>query len=103
MAVLRGIIERFRTRREEPILPPSAALIAVQHPSAALPERSYDLVLLGVVLALLGIGTIEIYSATAGESLTQYNDSSHYLQRQILYAAAGGLAMWLGARLDYRR
>src|SRR5690606_5734577 len=72
-------------------------------PSATLPERPFDLWLLGAVLALLGIGTVEIYSATAAESLTQFGSSSHFLQRQILYVTVGGFAMWFGARLDYRR
>lgn len=105
MAVLRRLVERIRARREggDVPLPANAALIAVQHPSATLPERPYDLWLLGAVLALLGIGTVEIYSATAAESLTQFGSSSHFLQRQILYVTVGGFALWFGARLDYRR
>jgi cell division protein FtsW len=105
MSVLRQLAERIRARREggEATLPPNAALIAVQHPSATLPERSYDLLLLAAVLALLGVGTIEIYSATAAESMTQFGSSSHFLQRQILYVTVGGFALWIGARLDYRR
>ncbi len=102
--------ERVRSRRDsEPVLPASAALISVQHPSATLPERPYDLLLLAAVLGLLGVGTIEIYSATAGEAVTassigpQIHASGHFLQRQLLYVAFGGLAMWFGARLDYRR
>jgi cell division protein FtsW len=104
--VLRRLVERLRARREKPEplpLPPNAALIAVQHPSVSLPERSFDLVLIAAVFALLGIGTIEIYSATAAESLTQFGSSSHYLQRQLLYVCVGGFALWLGARIDYRR
>ncbi len=108
--VLRRLIERVRARarvfgeKPEPApLPANAALIAVQHPSATLPERSYDLVLLAAVFALLGIGTIEIYSATAAESLTKFGSSAHYLQRQIMYVAVGGFALWLGARIDYRK
>ena len=97
------IRERMRARRESSeTLPPNAALIAIQNPSERLPERSYDLLLLAAVFALLGIGTVEIYSATAGESLV-HPDSLHYLQRQIMYVAAGGVAMWAGARLDYRK
>ena len=106
MALLRRLIERIRVRREKdepPPLPPNAALIAVQHPSATLPERSYDLLLLAAVFALLGIGTVEIYSATAAESLTQFGSSSHFLQRQVLYVFVGALALWFGARIDYRR
>jgi cell division protein FtsW len=96
--------ERMRARRDsEPVLPPNAALISVQHPSVTLPERPYDLILLAAVLGLLGIGTVEIYSATAGEALTQFHSSSHFLQRQLLYVSVGGAALWYGARLDYRR
>ncbi|HTR50449.1 MAG TPA: putative lipid II flippase FtsW [Kofleriaceae bacterium] len=108
MSLLRRIVDRvgrFRARREpEPApLPASAQLIAVQHPSATLPERPYDLVLLGALLALLGIGTVEIYSATAADSLTSFGDAAHFLERQLVYVGCGGLALWLGARLDYRR
>lgn len=105
MSVLRRLAERVRARREraDVTLPPHAALIAVQQPAALLPERPYDLLLLTAVLALLGIGTVEIYSATAAESLTQFGSSSHFLQRQIMFVAVGGLAMWHGARLDYRK
>jgi cell division protein FtsW len=114
MAVLRRLVERARTLKgrlrerlgrdsELTMLPAAASVISVQHPSATLPERPYDLLLLATVLGLLGIGTVEIYSATAGESLTQFATSSHYLQRQLLYVGVGGAAMWLGARIDYRQ
>ncbi len=106
MSVLRRLVERVRARRDsaEPMpLPANAALIAVQQPGATLPERSYDLVLIATVLALLGIGTLEIYSATAAESLTKFGSSSHYLQRQVLYVTVGGFALWFGSRIDYRR
>jgi len=109
-ALLRRLVERFestwrrlRPRASEPTLPAAAQLVAVQHPSAALPERPYDLVLIAAVLGLLGLGTVEIYSATAAESLTHFGDSAHYLERQLGYVLVGGLAMWFGARLDYRR
>jgi cell division protein FtsW len=87
----------------DPTLPATAQLVAVQHPSIALPERPYDLVLLACALALLGIGTIEIYSATAADGLTRFHDDAHVLERQVGFLAVGGLAMWLGARIDYRR
>jgi cell division protein FtsW len=101
---IRERVGQIRSRRDsDAALPPAASVIAVQHPSATLPERPFDLLLLAAVLGLLGIGTVEIYSATAGESLTQFNSSSHYLQRQILYVGVGAAAMWFGARLDYRK
>src|ERR1700689_5145049 len=99
----RALATKLRKRDSAAPLPAAAQLVAVQHPSATLPARPYDLVLVGTVLALLGIGTVEIYSATAAESLTHFGDAAHFLERQLGYAVVGGLAMWLGARIDYRR
>lgn len=82
---------------------PATAHVAVQQASGPLPERPYDLLLLVAVLGLLGIGTIEIYSATAADGLTRFHDARYFLERQIAFLAIGGGAMWLGARFDYRR
>jgi cell division protein FtsW len=83
----------------------SAPIVAAQpqQPVAVLPERSYDLLLLGAVLALICIGTVEIYSATAAEAITRYGDGAYFLERQLAFVAVGGVAMWVGARFDYRR
>jgi len=106
MSVLRRLVDRVRARlaaTADPTLPKSAQIVAVQHPSVTLPERPFDLVLIAAILGLLGIGTIEIYSATAADALTHFHDSAHFLERQLAYALVGGLALWFGARLDYRR
>lgn len=87
----------------DPTLPATAQIVAVQQPSAPVTERPYDLLLLAAVLGLLSVGTIEIYSATAAEGLTRFQDPAHFLERQIGFLAVGGGAMWLGARIDYRR
>ncbi|HEV7558006.1 MAG TPA: FtsW/RodA/SpoVE family cell cycle protein, partial [Kofleriaceae bacterium] len=101
----KGIVSRFRPPAQpiDPTLPATAQLVAVQHPSVDVAERPYDLLLLGAVLGLLGIGTVEIYAATAAETLTRYHDPSYFLVRQLGFVAFGGLAMWVGARIDYRR
>jgi len=83
-------------------LPATAQLVAIQHPSATLPERAFDLWLLAAVFGLLGIGTISIYSSTAADGLTRFHDAYFYLERQIAFVAVGGFAMWIGARIDYR-
>jgi cell division protein FtsW len=87
----------------DPTLPATAQLIAIQEPSSPLAERPYDLLLLTAVLTLLGIGTIEIYSATAADGLTRYHDAGYFLERQAVFLTLGGFAMWIAARLDYRR
>jgi cell division protein FtsW len=105
--VLRLLAERIdaawnklRARKADAApLPAAATIVSVQQPGATLPERPYDLVLIG----LLGLATVEIYSATAADSLTHFGDSAHYLERQLGYMLVGGLAMWFAARLDYRR
>jgi len=87
----------------DPTLPATAQLVAIQHPSTTLPERPLDLLLLVAVLGLLAIGTIEIYAATAADGLTRFHDAAHFLYRQVGFLTVGGLAMWLGAFIDYRR
>ncbi|MEJ7600659.1 MAG: putative lipid II flippase FtsW [Kofleriaceae bacterium] len=103
---------RVRARRGEPAsttgtidptLPATAQVVAIQHPSATLPERPYDLLLLASVLGLLCIGTISIYASTAAAGLAQHRNPAHFLERQLAFVAVGGVAMWLGARIDYRR
>ena len=86
----------------DPRLPATAQVVSVQHPSATLPERPYDLVLFSAVLGLLVIGTIAVYSSTAAFGLTLGN-SAHFLERQIAFVAVGGIAMWLGSSVDYRK
>jgi cell division protein FtsW len=112
MSVLRRLVDslpgipvfgRFRRGTTEPMLPTAAQIVAVQEPAPVLPERPYDVVLIGAVLALLGLGTVEIYSATAADALTHFGNAAYYLERQIGFLVVGGLAMWAGARLDYRR
>src|SRR5690348_10331539 len=101
----RGAVDRLRDRfaRRPSELPAAAQLVALEQPGATLGERPYDLLLIAAVLGLLGIGTVEIYSATAADALTHFHDSAHFLERQLAYLAVGGLAMWFGARLDYRK
>ena len=105
---LKAIRDRREAKRAaaeaaiDPTLPAAAQIVAVQHPSAALPERAYDLWLLAAVFGLLGVGTIEIYAATAADGLTQYHDAMYFLERQLMFVGLGGFAMWMGARMDYR-
>jgi cell division protein FtsW len=87
----------------DPTLPATAQVVAVQTPTVELPERAYDLILIAAILGLLTIGTIEIYSATAAESLTKLGNAAHFLERQLAFVALGGLAMGIAARFDYRR
>jgi cell division protein FtsW len=102
VSLLFRLADWWRSRRVPSASAPPP-LIAAQAPAPPVIERSLDLVLLAAVLALLGIGTVEIYSATAAEALTRWNDPLHFLLRQLAYVACGAVAMWYAVRFDYRR
>jgi cell division protein FtsW len=79
-----------------------APALATQAPVADVAERPYDLLLVGVVFALLAIGTVEIYAATAAQAAARHGNAAFFLERQLVFLALGGVAMWFAATLDYR-
>jgi len=62
-----------------------------------------DLVLLGTILALLGIGFIMVYSSSAVKGYIQFDDPYHFLKMEVLWATLGLAAMALSMWLDLRR
>ncbi len=98
---------RARFRKPEtaidPTLPATASIAEVQQPTVDVPERPYDVWLLGAALGLLAIGTVAIFSSTAADGMAHHKNPTHFLERQMLFVSVGGFAMWLGARIDYRR
>jgi cell division protein FtsW len=77
--------------------------LAAQTPVAALPARDLDIVLLGAILALLTIGTVEIYASTSVAAAQRFHDGAYFLKRQLLWLGTGGVAMWIGGTFDYAR
>ena len=61
--------------------------------------RDFDWALLVVILAVCTISVLEIYSATLH---TKYV-GSHFHTKQVWYVAAGLLAMFIFAKIDYHR
>jgi cell division protein FtsW len=103
--IANALRDRFRKKSPEldPTLPATASIVEVQQPTADVPERPYDLWLLGSALGLLAIGTVAIFSSTAADGMAHHRNPFHFLERQILFVTLGGIAMWIGARVDYRR
>ncbi|WP_055667650.1 stage V sporulation protein E [Desnuesiella massiliensis] len=62
-----------------------------------------DFVLFSVILLLLAIGVIMVYSASSYISIYKEKDSMFYLKRQLLWAALGITAMFVGMSFDYRK
>src|SRR5512142_368461 len=63
--------------------------------------RGHDLVLFTAVAALVVLGIVMVYSASAVFARQKYLDAAYFLRRDLAYAAVGFLAMYLGARVDY--
>ena len=55
-----------------------------------------DLLLLGAVLTLLSIGTVEMFSAGAMEGLRKHGDVYFYLRRHLIFIGIGLSAVYVG-------
>ncbi len=62
-----------------------------------------DPVLAAVVIALIGFGTVMIYSASAIEATVRFHDPEYYLKRQLAFAGIALAVMWVVSRIDYHR
>ncbi|HLN47478.1 MAG TPA: FtsW/RodA/SpoVE family cell cycle protein, partial [Magnetospirillaceae bacterium] len=64
-------------------------------------RRSPDATLLIVAALLTAIGAIMVFSASSVVGITRYHDAAHFFKRELVWVALGGLACWLGMKLDY--
>jgi cell division protein FtsW len=62
-----------------------------------------DPVLAAVTVALIGIGVVMVYSASAVEATVSFKDPQYFLKKQGAYAILAVAVMWIVSRLDYRR
>lgn len=60
-----------------------------------------DVYLLIATLALLAIGVVMVYSASAVMAFREYGDSLFYLKRQLVFAGLGLVAMYFAMNVDY--
>ena len=79
-------------------------------PSSALPDGrsepvrlAVDPVLLGAVLALVSLGLVMVYSASAVTAAEKQGNGFYFLQRQLLAAGVGLVVMATAVRVGYRR
>jgi rod shape determining protein RodA len=70
-----------------------------RNPSA--PWRHIDLVLVGCILAVAGIGCLMIFSATRGRDPADFDTG--FLLKQVAFVAIGVVLMLAVALVDYRR
>lgn len=62
-----------------------------------------DIPLLMITVILSVTGLIIMYSASFVVALVYYDDPQHFLVRQVMWAALGGILMVAAIRTDYRR
>ncbi len=110
-ATLRGlgaVFGRLRPRRRSRITSAEAAAQSSRDVAAAAPvvdpeaPRGLDVLLLAVVLALLGLGTVMVFSSSAVFAARKYKDGTFFLMRHASYGGIGLIALYIGWRLDYR-
>lgn len=64
-------------------------------------KSSYDLVLLFVTFALMGIGLVMLYSSSSIMAQQRFGDSMYFVKRQILFAFIGLAALIVSKNLPY--
>ena len=64
-------------------------------------RRAPDATLLIVAALLTSIGAIMVFSASSVVGITRYHDAAHFFKRELVWVALGGLACWIGMKLDY--
>ena len=62
-----------------------------------------DYFILGAVCALVLIGVLAVYSSSFALGLLEFGNPNYYVFRQVFFAFAGGVAMFLLMRSDYRQ
>jgi len=62
-----------------------------------------DRILFGVVVVLVLFGALMVYSASAVMAAARYGSSYYFVERQLIWAAAGLVAMIALMNFDYRR
>ena len=65
-------------------------------------KGSYDRILLILVIILTLFGLIMDFSASYAYAYSSTGDSFHFVKRQIIWAAAGFVAMFVAMHFDYR-
>lgn len=61
-----------------------------------------DLELILLLLILLGIGIIFIYSSSAVEGLSKYNDANFFIKKHIVLILASFIVLLIAATIDFR-
>ena len=73
------------------------------HGQMTLSRRRIDPLILGITVALSLGGLIMVFSASGVVAEMKYSNSTHYLQRQIVWMVLGFCVLFIGSQIDYRQ
>jgi len=66
-------------------------------------KLSPDLWLFGLVVALVSLGVVMVYSASAIIAADRFGDPYFFLRKQLFWAVLGMGCLWGAMLVDYRR
>jgi cell division protein FtsW len=74
----------------------------IEEPVPAAPVApEHDIVMFAAVLALVGIGIVMVYSASAVYATQKFGSATYFLKRDLLWAGLGLCAMTIAMRTDF--
>ncbi|MCQ2423413.1 MAG: putative lipid II flippase FtsW [Clostridia bacterium] len=79
-----------------------AAPAQTEQKSAVRVKGGIDRIFLALVIILLCLGSIMVFSASYPYAETKFGDSMYFIRRQLIFAAAGVVAMLLISRIPYQ-
>lgn len=65
-------------------------------------KEQTDFTLVAIVVILIIFGIVMIYSSSYYAGVEDYNDSMHYLKKQLLWGGLSLIVMFVVSRIDYR-
>ena len=81
---------------------PAPTAGALQETGRVVPVRGgMDRIFLALVIILVCLGSIMVFSASYPYAESKFGDSMYYIRRQLIFAAAGIVAMFLISKIPY--
>lgn len=94
--------------REDYVRRPQAGRIKIQksrgtRKAAVLHRTGFDMGYLATVVILVVVGLVMVFSASYPSAYYQFGNGFHFIQRQLMWAVLGVIAMLFTANFDYHR
>ncbi len=66
-----------------------------------LQKGKLDITFLALVIVLMAIGLLCLFSSSYAYALQNYNDSYHFIKRQVIFTLIGFTGMYIASRINY--